>query len=158
MDNLKIGFDPGITGAMALIRGNKVIRLDDMPIMAKASGKGNQVNAAELSSIIRDYIKMLVNDQSISAVIENVHAMPGQGVSSVFSFGKSAGIIEGILCSYAIPYKMISPQKWKRKEGLTGKDKDAARAMCIREHPEVADQLKRKKDIGRADAILIARQ
>ena len=149
-----IGIDPGITGAIALIEDGKVIEVEDMPIMAKSSGKGNQVNAVRLSAIIEGFMF----SREIWVNIEAVNAMPGQGVTSQFSLGKSAGIIEGVVAALALPYSMISPQKWKRKEGLIGKEKDAARALCIREHPEIADKLTRKKDGGRADAILIARQ
>ena len=82
--------------------------------------------------------------------------MPGQGVTSVFSFGRSLGAIEGVLSALGIPYSLVHSTRWKKAAGLTGKDKDAARAKVIREHPEIADQLTRKKDVGRADAILLA--
>ena len=145
-----IGIDPGISGAIAWIRYGKVLKVEDMPTIPKSTGKGLQVDAHGLSSL-------LSGNGSCTVIIEAVSAMPGQGVTSMFSFGKSAGIIEGILAAYEIPYSFVRPQAWKKKFGLSGKDKDASRGLCLREHPEVADRLTRKKDNGRADAILIAK-
>ena len=145
-----IGIDPGISGALAWIRYGKVLKVEDMPTIPKSTGKGLQVDANGLSTL-------LAGNGSCHVFVEAVHAMPGQGVTSMFSFGKSAGIIEGILAAYEIPYSLITPQKWKKRFGLTGKDKDASRGLCLREHPEIADRLTRKKDNGRADAILIAK-
>jgi len=145
-----IGIDPGISGAIAWIRYGKVLKLEDMPTVAKSTGKGLQVDAHGLA-------KLMAGNGSCRVVVEAVSAMPGQGVTSMFSFGKSAGIIEGILAAYEIPYSFVRPQAWKKEFGLTGKIKDASRGLCLREHPEVADRLTRKKDNGRADAILIAR-
>jgi len=82
--------------------------------------------------------------------------MPGQGVSSVFSFGKSAGIIEGILAAEKIPMVLVTPQKWKKRAGIIGKEKDAARTLALQLYPQIASHLDRKKDVGRADALLIA--
>ena len=149
-----IGIDPGITGAIYFntVEGKIVV---DMPIMAKTSGKGNQINPYELTSLlIQPPIDRLTGIEA--AYLESVHAMPGQGVSSVFSFGKSVGIIEGVLAALNIPLVMVTPQRWKKNAKLIGKDKDAARTLAIQLYPELSDRLSRKKDIGRADAILIA--
>ena len=148
-----IGIDPGITGAIYFEHENGTKEVIDIPVMAKSSGKGNQINPYGLSEIIRAAYK---SDGVYTAFLERVNAMPGQGVSSVFSFGKSSGIIEGVLAALKIPVVMVTPNKWKKAAGLTGKDKDAARTLAIQLYPELADQLSRKKDIGRADAILIA--
>ena len=83
--------------------------------------------------------------------------MPGQGVSSTFHFGESVGVVLGVLGALQMPIRMVTPAKWKKAAGLLGRDKDAARTMAIQHHPEIADQLTRKKDIGRADAVCIAR-
>jgi crossover junction endodeoxyribonuclease RuvC len=151
---LIIGIDPGISGAIACMEDYKIIArvkwVKDMPTIPKSTGKGLQVDAHALAS-------MMCGIGECRVQIEAVSAMPGQGVTSMFSFGKSAGIIEGVLAAYEIPYSFVRPQAWKKKFGLTGKDKDASRGLCLREHPEVADRLTRKKDNGRADAILIAR-
>ena len=149
-----IGIDPGITGAI-YFRENHYFDVVDMPIMAKTSGKGNQINPYELTSLlIQPPIDRLTGIEA--AYLESVHAMPGQGVSSVFSFGKSVGIIEGVLAALNIPLVMVTPQRWKKNAKLIGKDKDAARTLAIQLYPELSDRLSRKKDIGRADAILIA--
>lgn len=154
-----IGIDPGIDGAIALVTKCQVW-VEDMPVMSKTSGKGRQVDARNLSSIIDEFIRIAVvleRDPVKAVSVENVSSMPGQGVSSVFSFGKSAGIIEGVLGCKDIGVYMVTPAVWKRRMGLTGKDKEASRAKCIREHPGIAGSLARKKDSDRAEAILIAR-
>ena len=146
---MKIGIDPGLSGAIALLdEANNLIELRDMPTM-KASKTKNQVNAAELSGIIS------AMGPGARAIVEKVSAMPGQGVSSMFNFGKSAGVIEGVLAAKRIPVEFVTPQKWKKAAGLIGKDKDMSRTKAIQLYPNAP--LARKKDIGRADAILIAR-
>ena len=130
--------------------GDNIIELDDMPVMPKATGKGNQVNSYALAAILRDSgVKM--------AYVETVHAMPGQGVTSMFSFGKAAGTIEGVLAGLEIPVTFVTPQAWKKPLGLLKKDKDVSRTLAIQLFPALSEQLKRKKDGGRADALLIAR-
>jgi crossover junction endodeoxyribonuclease RuvC len=145
-----IGIDPGITGALFFYSedGKEVY---DMPIMQKSSGKGNQINPYELANLLDQ-----IYARESKVYLERVNSMPNQGVASMFSFGKSAGIIEGVLAALKIPVVMVTPNKWKKKAGLTGKDKDAARTLAIQLYPDLSDQLSRKKDIGRADAILIA--
>lgn len=150
-----IGIDPGITGAI-YFNAHEERSVVDMPIMAKTSGKGNQINPYELTSLL---VAAMATDPTYdngTCYLESVSAMPGQGVSSVFSFGKSAGIIEGVLAALNIPLVMVTPQRWKKQAKLIGKDKDAARTLAIQLYPELSDRLARKKDIGRADAILIA--
>lgn len=150
---MRIGIDPGISGALFFLADEgDWLTVHDMPIMAKSSGKGNQINPYELHGIIEGETR----GYKPTAYLERVNAMPGQGVSSVFSFGKSAGIIEGVLAAMGIKVVMVTPNKWKKAAGLTGKDKDAARTLAIQLYPDLANQLSRKKDVGRADAILIA--
>ena len=83
--------------------------------------------------------------------------MPGQGVASTFRFGESVGVVLGVLGALQIPVRMVTPGRWKKAAGILGRDKDAARTLAIQHHPEIADRLTRKKDIGRADAVCIAR-
>ncbi|MCG7985048.1 MAG: crossover junction endodeoxyribonuclease [Candidatus Thiodiazotropha lotti] len=150
---MKIGIDPGISGAIAVLSADdEVIGIYDMPIM-RASKTKNQVNAAELANIIIDVIGD--KPMGVTAIIEKVSAMPGQGVSSMFNFGKGAGVIEGVLAALRVPVEFVTPQKWKKAAGLIGKDKDMSRTKAIQLYPDAP--LARKKDIGRADAILIAR-
>jgi len=148
-----IGIDPGQTGALAFCDKGKIIAVVDMPIMARTYGKGNQVDPYALATILLDN-----NAQRATyAMVEQVGAMPGQGGVSMFNFGQSVGIVLGVLGALQIPVHFVSPQRWKKSAGIINKEKDAARTVAIQQHPEVADMLTRKKDIGRADAVLIAR-
>ena len=150
-----LGIDPGLTGALALVDGERMVRIWDMPVTEKTHGKGREVNAYLLSDLIVD--AMSLSDRGLMmARVEQVAAMPGQGVSSMFSFGFSAGVISGVLGSLGVNKQMVRPAAWKRSYGLTGRDKDAARTLAIERYPEAAPLLARKKDVGRADALLIA--
>ena len=148
MLTITAGCDPGLTGALAIFEDGKPVHLIDMPIMAKLTGKGNQVNGSKLTSI-------LLYHGVKSVRIEKVASMPGQGVVSVFNFGHSVGIVHGVLMALQIPFEVIPPGTWKRKHGLLKKDKDFSRTLCITKFPHLADQLELKKHHGRADAILI---
>jgi len=93
----------------------------------------------------------------ISVVTDNPGAMPGQGSTSMFSFGKSAGKVEGVLATLSIPFMQPTPQSWKRRAGALKKEKDFTRTLAIQLYPAYAELFERKKDVGRADAVLIAR-
>jgi crossover junction endodeoxyribonuclease RuvC len=129
-----------------------LIALYDMPTMARMHGKGQEINASALSSIMLE----IKDGQTAVVFLETVSAMPGQGVSSTFHFGESVGVILGVCGAIGLPVRRIRPQYWKKKAGLIGKDKDASRTLAIQSHPDFSDMLKRKKDVGRADAICIA--
>jgi len=148
-----IGIDCGLTGALCSMVNGKVIELADMPTSAKLHGKGQEVNAAELTSILMD---MKAGYPQAEVVLEQVGAMPGNGRTSMFGFGDSFGVIRGVCGALQLPIRRVRPQHWKRQAGIINKDKDAARTLAIQTHPEVADMLTRRKDTGRADAILIA--
>ena len=146
----RIGIDPGISGALSLLDENlHCIAVEDMPTVL-LSNKRKQVNAAELGKILSSWKRT-----ELTVYLEQVSAMPKQGVSSMFSFGTSYGIVIGVVSALQIPLKNILPVKWKRQAELIGKPKDYARTLAQRLYPEL--NLSRKKDIGRADAILIAR-
>ena len=153
MKKIILGFDPGQTGAIAAYDGERIEAVIDMPTMTRLHGKGNQVDPYALTTALID----LCAGREATAVLEAVSAMPGQGVSSTFHFGESVGVVLGVLGALQMPIRMVTPAKWKKAAGLLGRDKDAARTMAIQHHPEIADQLTRKKDIGRADAVCIAR-
>ena len=153
MKKIILGFDPGQTGAVAAFDGERIEAVIDMPTMTRLHGKGNQVDPYTLATALID----LCAGREATAVLEAVSAMPGQGVSSTFHFGESVGVVLGVLGALQIPVRMVTPAKWKKAAGLLGRDKDAARTLAIQLHPEVADQLARKKDTGRADAVGIAR-
>jgi len=152
---MKVGIDPGLTGAIALLDGDTVIRIWDMPTMEKTHGKGNQVNPYILCDIFREIIE-IAGDDRVQVFVERVGARPGMGVTGAFSFGRSAGVIEGAAAAYGLAMRYPTPQRWKKGAGLIGKPKDSSRTLAIEMYPEVRDMLTRKKDNGRSDAILIA--
>lgn len=139
-----VGIDPGLTGAAAKLVDGELIDVFDMP------NYDGRVDARELSLRLREW------GTPYMVVIEDVHSMPGQGVSSTFKFGRSVGAIEGVIGALSYPHTRLTPQRWKQKMGLVGKDKDASRGMARELWPIYADQFARKKDDGRADAALIA--
>ena len=146
---MKIGVDCGISGAIALLNDNdSFIAVYDMPVMA-GTGKRQQVNGAELVKLLLPY------KTSSVAYLERASAMPKQGVSSMFSFGCSYGIIQGVLAALSVPMVIVPPRTWKKRAGIIGKEKDYCRTLMQRLYPMA--ELGRKKDIGRADALAIAR-
>ena len=149
---IEIGIDPGQTGAIAAMENGKVVSLYDMPTSVKTHGKGKEVNPYELASILME----IKEGKEAKVLLEQVGAMPGNGGTSMFGFGDSFGVIRGVCGALQLPVTRIRPNTWKKKAGLIGKDKDASRTLAINLHPEVSDQLTRKKDNGRSDAICIA--
>ena len=151
-----IGIDPGITGALAVMENDCMIEVEDMPIVALAHGKKTKRQVSP--QLLTDLLENLTHGRGeVLAIIEAVHSMPDQGVASSFNFGKGCGRIEGVLAGMRIPYTFVTPQAWKKRAGLIGKDKDVARTLAIELLPDMSSYLARKKDIGRADAMLIAK-
>lgn len=148
-----IGIDPGVTGAVSFLSRNdlKLIEVFDMPVMQ--NGKRQQINPYELQRLMALRLKDAWPESEI--YLERVSAMRGQGVTSMFNFGISFGIIQGVIAGLGLPVTMVTPQSWKRRAKLIGKNKDEGRTLAQRLYPLA--ELGRKKDIGRADAILIAR-
>ena len=143
-----IGIDPGNTGAVAVLNyEGKFFYTFDIPL--KEEGKGKIVDADSLYCDVRW-------DRPLTVYLEKVHAMPNQGVTSMFNFGQGYGIIKGVLGCLGYDYTLVTPQAWKKHHGLLKTDKDAARLKAIKLFPEAEQYLQRKKDIGRADALLIA--
>ena len=156
---MRIAIDPGLSGAIAVIKDYsfEMLEVFDMPVMP-GTGKRHQVNGAELAKILREAKAIhapVKSNENIQVYLERVSAMPGQGVSSMFSFGCSYGIVLGVLAALQYSVTLVTPQSWKKRAGLIGKEKDAARTTAQLLYP--AADLGRKKDIGRADALLIAR-
>ena len=147
MPKRTLGIDPGASGALALLEGHRLVGVFDMPTIAV---KGR---AKVLPAGVVDLIVAWKPDQ---VVVEDVAAMPGQGVSSMFSFGRSVGILEGVVAALGYPLVMVRPATWKRDAGVPA-DKDAARLMATRLWPDQAALFQRKKDDGRAEAALLAR-
>ncbi|QXE86000.1 hypothetical protein KP003_16795 [Geomonas nitrogeniifigens] len=148
-----IGIDPGQTGAVAILINGVCVNVFDTPTEQVKKGKGSKTEylPSEMAEILRIH-----NKPGVHCFIEKVGAMPGQGVTSMFNFGKGFGLWLGILAALQIPYTLVTPQAWKKMLMQGIGDKDAARGRAQQLHPEVTDWLKRKKDIGRADALLIA--
>lgn len=151
---LIIGCDPGQSGCLAMLADGEPAGFIDMPTMPRQAG-GFEVNAASLAAQIRGVMHKHTG-ADILAVVEQVGPMPGQGLASTFRFGQSDGILRGVIATLGIGYITVHPVKWKGHFGLKGQEKDAARSLAIRRFPSVAEQLARKKDCGRADALLLA--
>lgn len=151
---LVLGIDPGQSGAIASVADGTFDAFIDMPTMPRKAG-GNEVDAISLATSIRHVLAEHQGAYYV-AVMEAVSAMPKQGVSSSFRFGESFGIAKGVLGALRIPLVLVPSATWKRHLGLWGAEKDVARTLAIQRFPNAAEQLQRKKDIGRADALLIA--
>ena len=149
-----IGIDPGLSGAIAILENNKVLNIFDMPVMAEGKKNKRQLNSAQLVSIIKDSTKP---DAEIAVVVEQVNAMPGQGVTSMFNFGQTFGAIKGICAALNLPIFFVRPSKWKKHFELINSSKDASRRKVIEMYPSFAEKLSKKKDVNKSDAILIAR-
>ena len=152
---LIIGIDPGITGSICFFEDGKIIDVVEMPNMAEGKKNKKQVNGAQIYNEISLRIKNLKKEE-IKVVIEQVSAMPGQGVTSMFNFGQSFGILKGICSAMQLPMYFVRPAKWKKYFNLINSEKDASRTRAIEIFPYYSSHLSRKKDSNKADAILIA--
>ena len=152
---LIIGIDPGISGSICFFDNGKILDVIEMPTMADGKKNKRQVNG---SQIYNEILKR-VNDpekQDVKVVIEQVSAMPGQGVTSMFNFGQSFGILKGICSAMQLPMYFVRPAKWKKYFNLIKSEKDASRTRAIEIFPYFSSHLSKKKDSNKADAILIA--
>lgn len=148
-----IGIDPGLSGAIGVLDNDgEIIQVFDMPVVEMHVGKSVKKQVAPQAIVAELH---LFKNEDVHAVIEKVNAMPGQGVSSMFNFGKTAGMLEGILAGMIFPYSHVLPARWKKHFNLNA-SKDAAREMAMRRWPKNADLFKRKRDDGRAESCLIA--
>jgi crossover junction endodeoxyribonuclease RuvC len=145
-----IGIDVGLSGAIAMMQGETLTGIVDMPtVTLDRNGKAKrQISIPELIAILDEF-------KPEEAYIEKVFAMAGQGVTSVFSFGRSLGAIEGVIAARSIKATLITPQTWQKAMGVSG-GKDGARARAMELFPYNVDYFKLKKHDGRADAALIA--
>ena len=149
-----IGIDPGLSGGIAILEDNKVEKIFDMPVMSDGKKNKRQLNSALLAQLIKDNIK---NIEDTVMVVEQVNAMPGQGVTSMFNFGQTFGAIKGICAALSLPIFFVRPAKWKKHFELINSSKDASRTKAIEMYPLIAEKLSKKKDVNKSDAILIAR-
>ena len=149
-----IGIDPGLSGAIAVLEDSKIKEIFDMPVMPDGKKNKRQLNSALLVKLIKDNIKDFENTVM---VVEQVNAMPGQGVTSMFNFGQTFGAIKGICAALGLPIFFVRPAKWKKHFELINSSKDASRTKVIEMYPSISEQLSKKKDVNKSDAILIAR-
>ena len=152
---LVIGIDPGISGSICFFDEGKIVDVVEMPTMTEGKKNKKQVNGAQIFNEISERIKKQ-DKKDIKIVIEQVSAMPGQGVTSMFNFGQSYGILKGICSAMQLPMYFVRPAKWKKYFNLINSEKDASRARAIEIFPYFSSHLSRKKDSNKADAILIA--
>ena len=148
-----IGIDPGLSGGIAILDDLKIFDLFDMPIMSEGKKNKNQLNSAQLVNIIKKHII----SANTFVIVEQVSAMPGQGVTSMFNFGQTFGSIKGICAALNLPIFYVRPTKWKKHFELINSSKDASRTKVIEMYPSISSRLSKKKDVNKADAILIAR-
>ncbi|OBU85475.1 hypothetical protein MY55_15970 [Chromobacterium subtsugae] len=148
---VRLGIDPGINGAIAVLDGEQLLAVYDMPVVELRSGKATKRSVSP--ALLADLLRQLAGAH---VVIEKVGAMPGQGVASMFNFGKSAGIVEGVCAGLGLPVSFVTPQQWQKRAGRRD-GKDGSRARAAELFPAQAGLFARVKDDGRAEAALIGR-
>ena len=152
---LIIGIDPGISGSICFFEDGRILDVVEMPTMTEGKKNKKQVNGSQIYNEISNRIKQR-DKKEIKVIIEQVSAMPGQGVTSMFNFGQSYGILKGICSAMRLPMYFVRPAKWKKYFNLINSEKDASRTRAIEIFPYFSSQLSRKKDSNKAVAILIA--
>tara|TARA_B100001175_G_scaffold200745_1_gene170445 strand:- start:344 stop:838 length:495 start_codon:yes stop_codon:yes gene_type:complete len=152
---LIIGIDPGISGSICFFQNGKIVDVVEMPTMTDGKKNKKQVNG---SQIVNELLKRIKNmdKKDIKVIIEQVSAMPGQGVTSMFNFGQSFGVLKGICSAMQLSVYFVRPAKWKKYFNLINSEKDASRTRAIEIFPYFSSELSRKKDSNKADAILIS--
>ena len=152
---LIIGIDPGVSGSICFLKDGKILDVIEMPVMNEGKKNKKQVNGSQIYNEITKKINSNPGTNT-RVVIEHVTAMPGQGVTSMFNFGQSFGVLKGICSAMRLPMFFVRPAKWKRYYNLINSEKDASRTRAIEIFPYFSSQLSKKKDSNKADAILIA--
>ena len=152
---LIIGIDPGISGSICFFQDGRIVEVLEMPTMTEGKKNKKQVNGAQIYNEIKDRVNK-TEEKNIRVIIEQVSAMPGQGVTSMFNFGQSFGILKGVCSAMRLPMYFVRPAKWKKYFGLINSEKDASRTRVIEMFPYFSSNLSKKKDSNKADAILIA--
>jgi len=157
---IAFGVDPGLSGAIAVVEtmadGGVRLYVVDMPVVevVRNAKTKREVSAAGVADVVAAFTAAHAGHARV-ACVERVGAMPGQGVSSVFSFGRSAGIVEGVLAALKIAVTITTPQAWQKAMAVRG-GKDGSRARAMEVFADRSHFFARKKDDGRADAALIA--
>ena len=150
-----ISIDPGISGSICFFEDGNIIDVIDMPTMTDGKKNKRQVNGSQIYNEISKRINR-IDKNKVRVIIEHVTAMPGQGVTSMFNFGQSFGILKGICSAMQLSMYFVRPARWKRYFNLINSEKDASRTRAIEIFPYFSSQLSKKKDSNKADAILIA--
>ncbi len=146
-----IGIDPGVSGSIVILQSRQCLTpIEWVRMPTLKVGKSSRVDVAALARYLAEY-------DAGEAFIEQVHSMPGQGVSSVFTFGHACGAVEGVIAALMIPYTLVTPQKWKGRAGLIGSEKDACRSRAIQLWPRWDALGKKGEGQALADAAMIAR-
>ena len=149
---ITIGIDPGLSGAVGVLKDGVFVAVVDMPIVAKGSGVvKNEVDPAGLATLLRQYVPA---EEAAAVALERVNAMPGQGSSSIFSLGDSFGCARSVVATCRLQLTYVTPMKWKKHFSMTS-DKELCRALAVRMFPEAPLNLKKHAD--RAEALLMAR-
>ena len=148
------GIDPGLSGAICVLKEGKILEVYEMPTMIDGKKNKRQVNGAEVTNI---FLKELNKEDTAKVVVEHVTAMPGQGVTSMFNFGQSFGVLKGICAALKLPIYFVRPVKWKKHFNLIKTNKEASRTKVIEIFPYISSKISRKKDSNKADSILIAK-
>ena len=141
---LIIGIDPGISGSICFFQNGKILDVVEMPTMTEGKKNKKQVNGSQIYNEILKRIKKTEN-VDVRVVIEQVSAMPGQGVTSMFNFGQSFGILKGLCSAMQLPVYFVRPAKWKKYFNLINSQKDASRTRAIEMFPYFSSQLSKKK-------------
>ena len=152
---LIIGIDPGLSGSICFFEDGKILDVVEMPTMIEGKKNKKQVNGSQVYNEISKRVKH-IDRKDIKVIIEQVSAMPGQGVTSMFNFGQSFGILKGMCSAMQLPMYFVRPAKWKKYFSLINTEKDASRTKAIEIFPYFSSNLSKKKDSNKADAILIA--
>ena len=142
---LVVGIDPGISGSICFFKDGRILEVIEMPVMTEGKKNKKQVNGAQ---IYNEFLKRInKKEDEIRVVIEQVSAMPGQGVTSMFNFGQSFGILKGICSAMQLPMFFVRPAKWKKYFNLINSQKDASRTRAIEIFPYFSTQLSKKKTL-----------
>ncbi len=144
-----VGIDPGIGGGIAVLDTEKqILCATAMPVTTNKKTKKSEYDIARIAGL-------LARNRPDKIALESVHAMPKQGVTSMFTFGKGYGILLGIIGTLGIPLTLVTPRVWKRKYTL-GSDKNLSRERASEIFPRCSQFWKLKKHDGLAEAALLA--
>ena len=147
------GIDPGVSGAICVLENKKVLEVYDTPTMIDGKKNKRQINSAQVTNIFKERLN---SDNEVAVVVEQVNAMPGQGVTSMFNFGQSFGVLKGICSALQLSVFFVRPVRWKKYYNLINSNKDSSRTKAIEVFPYISEKLTKKKDSNKADAILIS--